>query len=72
MTFNDYKGFDDFGLTIFFRREELNYSIVDVASSVGVSTRTVYYWETNQKRPNESNFNKIIKMLKLDKEVLNF
>jgi len=70
MTLNNYNMYEDFGLTIFFRREELNYSIEDIAKNVGVSTRTVYYWESNQKKPSKSNFIKIIKMLKLDKEAL--
>lgn len=71
MTFNSYNTFDDFGLTIFFRREELNYSIEEIATIVGVSARTVYYWESNQKKPNKRHFMKITEILKLNKEALN-
>jgi len=71
MIYNNYNTFDDFGLTMFFRREELNYSIEEFAEIVGVSTRSVYYWESNQKKPNKKHFMKITKILKLNKEALN-
>ena len=34
------------------RRNQLGYSVEEVASSIGVSARTVRYWESGERLPN--------------------
>jgi transcriptional regulator with XRE-family HTH domain len=40
-------------------------SVVDVAEQVGVSTVSVYIWETDRSRPRDANLTALCKALKL-------
>jgi transcriptional regulator with XRE-family HTH domain len=40
-------------------------SVVEVAEQIGVSTASVYFWETDRVRPRDRNLNALCKVLKL-------
>jgi transcriptional regulator with XRE-family HTH domain len=40
-------------------------SVVDVAEQVGVSTASIYFWETDHCRPRAKNLSALCKVLKL-------
>jgi transcriptional regulator with XRE-family HTH domain len=40
-------------------------SVVDVAEQVGVSTASIYFWETDHCRPRAENLSALCKVLKL-------
>ena len=40
-------------------------SVVEVAEQVGVSTASIYFWETDHCRPRAENLNALCKVLKL-------
>lgn len=40
-------------------------SVVDVAEQIGVSTASIYFWETDHCRPRAENLNALCKVLKL-------
>jgi transcriptional regulator with XRE-family HTH domain len=40
-------------------------SVVKVAEQVGVSTASIYFWETDQVRPRDANLSALCKVLKL-------
>ena len=40
-------------------------SVIEVAEQVGVSTASIYFWETDRVRPREANLSALCKMLKL-------
>ena len=40
-------------------------SVVDVADQVGVSTSSIYFWETDHCRPRDANLSALCKVLKL-------
>ena len=40
-------------------------SVVEVAEQVGVSTASIYFWETDYCRPRAENLNALCKVLKL-------
>jgi len=40
-------------------------SVVEVAEQVGVSTASIYFWETDRVRPRDANLSALCKVLKL-------
>jgi transcriptional regulator with XRE-family HTH domain len=40
-------------------------SVVEVAEQVGVSTASIYFWETDHVRPRDANLSALCKVLKL-------
>jgi transcriptional regulator with XRE-family HTH domain len=40
-------------------------TVVEVAEQVGVSTASIYFWETDHCRPRDANLNALCKVLKL-------
>jgi transcriptional regulator with XRE-family HTH domain len=40
-------------------------SVVEVAEQVGVSTASIYYWETDHVRPRDANLSALCKVLRL-------
>jgi DNA-binding XRE family transcriptional regulator len=40
-------------------------SVAEVAEQVGVSTASIYFWETDQVRPRDANLSALCKVLKL-------
>jgi DNA-binding XRE family transcriptional regulator len=40
-------------------------SVVEVAEQIGVSTASVYFWETDRVRPRDRNLSALCKVLKL-------
>jgi DNA-binding XRE family transcriptional regulator len=40
-------------------------SVAEVAEQVGVSTASIYFWETDRVRPRDANLNALCKVLKL-------
>ena len=40
-------------------------SIAEVAKQVGVSTSSIYFWETDHSRPRDKNLSALCKVLKL-------
>ena len=40
-------------------------SVIEVAEQVGVSTASIYFWETDRVRPREANLSALCKVLKL-------
>jgi transcriptional regulator with XRE-family HTH domain len=40
-------------------------SVVEVAEEVGVSTASIYFWETDRARPRDANLSALCKALKL-------
>jgi transcriptional regulator with XRE-family HTH domain len=40
-------------------------SVSDVADEIGVSTASIYFWETDQCRPRDANLTALCKVLKL-------
>jgi transcriptional regulator with XRE-family HTH domain len=46
-------------------RKQRGLSVVEVAERVGVSTASIYMWETDRGRPREDNLSALCKALKL-------
>jgi transcriptional regulator with XRE-family HTH domain len=40
-------------------------SVADLADSIGVSTASIYFWETDRVRPRDANLSALCKALKL-------
>ena len=53
-------------LTIFVRLgSSVGLSVAEVAEQVGVSTASIYFWETDHVRPRDANLSALCKVLKL-------
>jgi transcriptional regulator with XRE-family HTH domain len=46
-------------------RTKRGLSVVEVAEQVGVSTASIYFWETDRVRPRAANLSSLCKVLKL-------
>jgi len=64
--------FDDYALAFKWerisalpRKPNLALSVVEVAEQVGVSTASIYFWETARVRPRAANLSALCKVLKL-------
>jgi len=54
-----------FGHLIREARKKRGVSVVEVAESIGVSSASIYLWETDRGRPRDANLSALCKVLKL-------